>query len=154
MKRSTKIVAAVMILVLGGSGAVYAFSKHNHWHMTPAEKAEFVTDRVTKKLDLNSEQRQNFASLAETVVQIVVDVRATKAQHFAEVDQLLEDPSFNQARALELVQQKTDTINTRAPLVVSQLAIFLDSLNAEQKEELQEFLQHKREHHRHAFGDH
>ena len=154
MKRSTKIVAAVMILVLGGSGAVYAFSKHNHWHMTPAEKVEFVTDRVTKKLDLNSEQRKNFASLADTVAQIIVDARASKKQHLDEVEQLLQSPSFNQARALELVQQKTDLINSRAPLVVSQLGIFLDSLNAEQKEELQEFLQHKREHHRHAFGDH
>ena len=153
MKRSTKIIA-VLALVVGGSGAVYAYSKHDHWHMTPAEKVEFVTDRVSKKLELNSEQRQNFVSLAETVVQIMVDAKASKEQHFAEVDQLLDEPSFNQARALELVQQKTDTINTRAPLVVSQLAIFLDSLNAEQKEELQEFLQHKREHHRHAFGDH
>ena len=151
MKRSTKIIA-VLVLVLGGSGAVYAFSKHDHWHMSPQEKVEFVTDRVTKKLELNSEQRQNFVGLAETVAQIMIDVRASKEQHFAEVDQLLNEPSFNQARALELVQQKTEMINTRAPLVVSQLAIFLDSLDAEQKQQLQDFLEHKRNHHRHKHG--
>ena len=154
MKRSTNIVTAVLVLVLGGSGAVYAFSKHNHWHMSPAEKAEFVTERVTRKLQLNSEQQQNFSSLAETVVQIIVDTKVAKKQHLDEVEQLLQSPSFNQARALELVQQKTDTINAKAPLVVSQLAIFLDSLNTDQKAQLQEFLQHKREHHKHAFGDH
>ena len=151
MKRSTKIIA-VLVLVLGGSGAVYAFSKHDHWHMSPQEKVEFVTDRVTKKLELNSEQRQNFTSLAETVAQIMLDAKASKEQHFAEVDQLLNEPSFNQARALELVQQKTEMINTKAPLVISQLAIFLDSLNTEQKQQLQDFLEHKRDHHRHKHG--
>ena len=58
MKRSTKIIAAIL-LIAGSSTAVFAFSKQGHWHMSPEEKIEFVTDRVTKKLELNEQQRQN-----------------------------------------------------------------------------------------------
>ena len=80
MKLSTKIIAAVL-LITGSSGVVYAFSKHGDWGMTPEEKVEFVTDRVTKKLELDSQQQENFTQLAQTVAQLMMDARATRAQH-------------------------------------------------------------------------
>jgi Spy/CpxP family protein refolding chaperone len=152
MKLSTGIITAVLIIV-GSSGAVYAFGKHNHWGMSPEEKADFVTDRVTKKLDLDSQQQENFGKLAQTVAQLMMDAKATREQQVNEIGALLQDPSFNQARALELVQQKTQMINENAPLVITSLAVFIDSLNAEQKLQLQDFLKHRRGHHRHKGGD-
>ncbi|MCP4390860.1 MAG: periplasmic heavy metal sensor, partial [Gammaproteobacteria bacterium] len=137
MKLSTRIITAVLI-VAGGSGAVYAFNKHGDWGMTPEEKVDFVTERVTKKLELDSEQQQNFTSLAETVAGIMLEARQAKQQQMNEIGELLQDPSFNQARALEIVQQKTQMVNEKAPLVVSSLAVFLDSLSAEQKAQLQD----------------
>jgi len=151
MKLSTRIITAVLIIA-GGSGAVYAYSKHGEWGMTPEEKVEFVTERVTRKLNLDSQQQQRFTELAETVAQIMVDARATKQQHVDEIGDLLQDPSFNQARMMEMVQQKTQMINEKAPLVITSLAVFLDSLNAEQKQQMQDFLQNHRHHHRHGAG--
>ena len=151
MKLSKRVITAVLIIV-GGSGAVYAYSKHGDWGMTPEEKVEFVTERVTKKLNLDSQQQQRFTELAETVAQIMHDARAARQQHVDEIGELLQDPSFNQARMMEMVQQKTQLVNEKAPLVISSLAIFLDSLNAEQKQQLQDFLQHHRHHHRHGAG--
>ena len=153
MKRSTKIIAAVLLIV-GSSSAVYAYGKHGGWHMTPQEKVEFVSERVSKKLELDAQQRQNFSSLAETVVQIVGEARAGKEQQVAEIVGLLQEPSFNQARALEIVQQKTRLVNEKAPQVVASLALFLDSLNTEQKQQLSEFIEHHREHRRHGHRDH
>ena len=147
MKLSTRIVTAAL-LIAGSSGVVYAFGKHGDWGMTPQEKAEFVTDRVTGKL--NDEQRRNFSSLAELVAGIVAEARADRRAQMEEISGLLEEPSFNQARALQLVQQKTGLINEKAPLVISSLAVFLDSLSAEQKDRLQEFIEHRRHHHRHG----
>ena len=151
MKLSTKIIAAVL-LIAGSSGVVYAFSKHGDWGMSPEEKVEFVTDRVTKKLELDRQQQENFTQLAQMVAQLMMDARATRAQHFTEIEALLEEPSFNQARALELLQQKTQMVNEKAPLVISSLAVFLDSLSADQKQELQGFLEHRHKH-RHRHGD-
>ena len=152
MKLSTKIIAAVL-LIAGSSGVVYAFSKHGDWGMSPEEKVDFVTERVTKKLELDSQQQQNFTQLAQTVAQIMMEARATRAQHFTEIETLLEEPSFNQARALELVQQKTQMVNEKAPLVISSLAVFLDSLTVEQKQELQGFLEHRHKHHHRRGSD-
>jgi Spy/CpxP family protein refolding chaperone len=151
MKLSSKIITAVLI-VAGSSGAVYAYSKHGDWGMTPEEKADFVTERVTRKLDLDSQQQQNFSSLAETMVAIMLEARASKQQQMDEIGALLQDPSFNQARALEIVQRKTQLVNEKAPLVISSLAVFLDSLSAEQKMQLQEFVKNHRRHGHHGHG--
>ena len=122
--------------------------------MTPAEKADFVSERVTKKLDLDSQQQQKFDELASLVVDIMTEVKTSREHQVSEISQLLEEPSFNQARALELIQKKTQLVNEKAPLVISSLAVFVDSLNSDQKQELQEFMQrHHRNGHRHGHDD-
>ncbi len=154
MKLSTKIIVAVLA-VAGSSSAVYAFSRHGGgWHMTPDEKVEFVTERVTEKLELDSQQQRHFSALAGSVAEIMLAARADREQHLDEIGALLQEPSLNQARLLEMVQQKTQMINEKAPLVISSLAVFLDSLNAEQKQELQDFLEHRRHHHGHGHHRH
>jgi Spy/CpxP family protein refolding chaperone len=148
MKISTRIITAVL-LVAGSSGAVYAFSKHGDWGMSVDEKVEFISDRVTDKLDLDDVQRQNFTELAALVANTLQEVKPTREQRFDEIASLLQEPSFDQARALEMIQQKTQLVNEKAPLVITSLAGFLDSLSIEQKQELQEFIQHRQERHRH-----
>ena len=148
MKISTRIITAVL-LVAGSSGAVYAFSKHSDWGMSADEKVEFISDRVTDKLDLDDLQRQNFTELAALVADTLQEVKPTREQGFDEITSLLQEPSFDQARALEMIQQKTQLVNEKAPLVITSLAGFLDSLSMEQKQELQEFIQHRHERHRH-----
>ena len=149
MNRSTKIIAAV-ILIAGSSSAVYAFGQHGHWNTSPEEKVEFFTDRVTKKLELDDQQRQNFNALAELVAQIMIDAKANKAQHIADIGNLLREPSFNQSRALEIIQQKTQMVNEKAPLVISSLAVFLDSLNSEQKQQMQTMFERHQMHRQHG----
>jgi Spy/CpxP family protein refolding chaperone len=155
MKLSTRIITAIL-LVAGSSGAVYAISKHGDWQMTPREKAEFMTERVTKKLELDATQKQYFSDLANLVAGIVAEARASRSAQFEELSALIEAPSFDQARALELVQQKTSMINAKAPEVIASLGVFLDSLNGEQKQQLEEFVKHRhehREHHQHQRMD-
>ena len=146
MKLSKRIIIAVL-LVAGSSGAVYAFSKHHDWGMTPAEKVEFVTERVTRKLDLDETQQQHFTRLAETMVTVMQEIRPSSEQRGEMISELLEAPSLDQARALELVQMRTRVIDEKAPEVIASLALFLDSLTPEQREQVQEFAKHR--HHRH-----
>lgn len=157
MKLSSKIIIAILTIA-GSSGVVYAVSRHSDWHMTPREKVEFVTDRVSKKLELDEQQRQNFNSLAETVAQIMLEARAARERQVDEIVALLDDPSLNQARALDIVQQKTQLVNDRAPQVIASLALFVDSLNDAQKSRLREMIEHRREHrhfgHGHGHDDH
>lgn len=156
MKLSSKIIIAILTIA-GSSGVVYAVSRHSDWHMTPREKIEFVTDRVSKKLELDEAQRQNFTALAENLAQIMLEARAAREQQVAEILALLEDPNLDQARALAIVQQKTQLVNDRAPQVIASLALFLDSLDAAQKVRLGEMIEHRREHrhfgHGHGYRD-
>lgn len=146
MKLSTRIITAVL-LVAGSSSIVYAVSKHGDWGMTAEEKIEFVSDRATEKLELDGAQRQKFSALAELFASTMQEVKPNHEQHMGEISGLLQEPSFNQARALELIQQKTQLVNDKAPLLIASLAEFLDSLTVEQKQQLQEFLQHRHGHH-------
>ncbi len=148
MKLSTGIITAIL-LVAGSSGAVYAFGKHGDWGMTPGEKVEFVTERVSKKLELDAAQRQNFTELANLVADIVVEARADRRAQIEELSAMLAQPNFDQTQALELVRQKTEMVNQKAPQVIASLAVFLDSLNTEQKQQLQTFVEHRHRHHGH-----
>ncbi len=152
MKLSRRIALGIL-LILGSSGAVYALAKHGDWQMTPDEKIEFVGDRVTKKLSLDADQRQKFDEFAKLVAQMMAEVRGTREQHAREIAALLDEPSFNQARALEMIETKTREVSEKAPLVIASLAAFLDSLSAEQRAELRAFVEHHHDHdgHRH-FG--
>ena len=147
MKLSTRIITAVLIIA-GSTGVVYAFGKHGHWGTTPQEKAEFVTERVTKKLELDALQQQKFSELAELALATMQEVRPSREERMNELTAILDEPSFNQARALQLIQQKTDMVNEKAPLLIGAVAGFVDSLDADQKQQLQEFLQQR--HHRHG----
>lgn len=152
MKTSSKIIAAIL-LIAGTSSAVFAYGGRDHWKMSPQEKKEFVTSKISKKLNLDSQQQQNFSQLAQTVIALMAEAEAGKTEHMGEIQQLLEEPSFDQAKALEMVQQKTQLINDRAPAVIASLGGFLDSLSGEQKLELQSMIKHRHEHHRHGHED-
>ncbi len=147
MKLSTRIITAVL-LVVGSSSIVYAVNKHGDWGMSPEEKIEFVSDRVTSKLGLDEAQRQRFSAMAELFAATMQEIKPGHEQHLGEISALLQEPSFNQAQALDMIQQKTQLVNEKAPLLIASLAEFLDSLTAEQKNQLQEFLQHRHKHHR------
>ncbi len=147
MKKSTKIIMAVL-LALGVTGGVFAYGMHSDWRMNAEEKTEFITNRVTKKLDLNEVQQQNLQVFAKDIQTLMGEMRSRREANFNEIKQMLADPVLDQNRVLKLIQDKTQTINDKAPATVASLAIFLDSLSVEQKSELQSLVA-KRMHHRH-----
>lgn len=147
MKKSTKIIIA-SLLVVGVSGGVFAYGKSGHWNMAPEEKAEFVTNRITKKLDLNENQQRNLQVLADDMLVLMKDMKAGRQAHMNQIQEMLGEPVLDQGKALQMINGKTRQIQSKAPALVASLAVFLDSLNPEQKAELQEFAS-KRMHHRH-----
>ena len=147
MKKSTKFIA-IAIATLGVTSTVFAFGAHQGWRMSPEDKAEFMTGKITEKLELNTSQQQNLKSLSETVLQIMKDVRSNRVDHMDTLQAMLSEPTLDQAKALEMVRQKTDMINARAPAVVASVAGFLDSLDSDQKELLREHMNSRMDHHR------
>ncbi len=149
MKKSTKIIT-VAILALGVTSGVFAYGAHTAWRMSPEDKAEYVTEKITQKLELNAMQQGNLRALSTNLIQVMSDVRSDRKTHMESLQQLLSEPTLDQARALQMIQQKTAMINAKAPGIIASLAGFLDSLDSEQKIALSEhFGDHMSRHHEH-----
>lgn len=152
MKKTTKILIATS-LILGISGGVYAFGKQGHWGISAEDKAEFMTQRVTKKLDLNESQQKYLQTLVDEGLVLMKEMRAERGTHMIQIEEMLSEPVLDQARALQMVEARTRQINEKAPEVIASLALFLDSLDDSQKSQLQSFVA-KGMHHRHGHSEH
>jgi ABC-type nitrate/sulfonate/bicarbonate transport system substrate-binding protein len=139
MKNSTKIIA-VTVLTLGVASGVFAYGAHGGWKMSPEKKAGYMTDMITENLELNTMQQENLKALSVTVLEMMNEVRSDRAEHMELMQQFLSQPTLDQAKALQMVQQKTQMINDKAPQIIGSIAGFLDSLDSEQKKELREHM--------------
>lgn len=142
MKRSTKIITGVILTVgiVGGAAAIGKKQFGNH-----EKRADFAVGYITEQLQLDSTQEQALSVLKDQVMAARSVMHEEMGSTKSEMQELVEAETFNQAQALELINSKTSTINSAAPDVVVALGNFLDSLNAEQKAEVVEFMQ--KEHH-------
>lgn len=145
MKKSTKIIT-ITTLVIGLSTTVFAFANNGHWNITAVEKAEFVNDRISSKLELTESQKFQLSSLTDDILELAGDIKEAKNGHKLLVQQLLSEPTLDQSKALDMIHQTTQMINDKAPETIASLAGFLDSLDAEQKSELQGFVEQKMKH--------
>ncbi len=143
MKRSTKIITAI-ILTFGIAGGAVAYGKHQ-WG-NPETKAKHVISYVTEELDLDSSQSEKLTALAGKMMETGKLFRSEMAPMHSDVTALISADTFDQDQALEMLTSKTALMNQHAPDVLAALGAFLDSLSAEQKEEVLEFIQHKRGH--------
>ena len=146
MKKST-IIIAVTVLTLGVTSGVLAYGAHSAWKMSPEKKAEYVTEKITENLELDVIQQENLRALSVTLLDILQDVRSNRNEHREMVQQLLSEPTMDQAKVLQMVQQKTQMINDKAPQLIASIAGFLDSLDSEQKKELREHMGEHMERH-------
>jgi len=147
MKKSAKYII-MAITALGVTSTAFAFGAHHGWRMSPEDKAEFLTGKISDKLELNTTQQQSLQALSATILDIMSDVRSGRTEHVETVQQLLSEPKLDQAKALEMIRQKTEMVNAKAPEVVASIAGFLDSLDDKQKQQLREHMTN-RMHHRH-----
>jgi hypothetical protein len=149
MKKSTKVIA-VTVLALGVTSGVMAYGAHSAWKMSPEKKAEYVTDKMTENLELDAIQQEYLGALSGDLLEIMQEVRSNRKEHREMVQQLLSEPAMDQVKVLQMVQQKTQMVNDKAPQLIASFAGFLDSLDSAQKKELREHMgEHMSRHHEH-----
>lgn len=138
MKKSTKITAAIVVTlsIITAGGAYAAKNKHDNDDM----RAEFAVTFIAKKLDLDATQEQALSALKDQVLVAKTAMRGQMETTHDDVRGLVEADSFDQGKALEMISTKTATIDTVAPELVGALGNFLDSLDAEQKAEILDFM--------------
>lgn len=140
MKRRTKIITAT-VLALGIAGGAAAVGKHKY--SDPEKRADHAMSFISSKLELDQTQVQSLEALKEQLMAARSTMHGDTESHKAELKALLAADTFDQARALELLNSKTNQVNTSAPEVLAALGNFLDGLNAEQKGEILDAMERK-----------
>ncbi len=146
MKAIRKVLIGVTVatLMVGGLAAC----KHRDY--TPAEKVAYVVEEIDDELELTELQLTNLKQLANIVTSLAEEAEAKREQHHNTIDELLSQPTLDQARILGLVSEHTSKVNNEAPKVVAATANFYDSLTEEQRATLRErFAEFREDHHRH-----
>jgi hypothetical protein len=143
MKRSTKIISAIVISVSMVTGATaYATYKQGY----SEAHAAFMTSYVSSKLDLTDSQQVELAALSSKLMALKNNLKPQDKPMIQEVTALLSADRLDQQQALAIITDRTALINKAAPEVVAAFASFLDGLNTTQKAEVLEFLEKKQHH--------
>lgn len=150
MKKVTKIIlgsVAAVITVAGISG--YAMAKQfggGHGMM-----GDYMIYKLDKQLELNDSQVNQLKSIQEYVK--TKHAEHQKEDHKAEIKKMLSQPVLDQQQIISMMDEKMQEMRGNAPEMISRIAAFTDTLNAEQRAELIEMMD-KMGHRGHHRGKH
>ncbi len=144
MKKRNKI----MIAIASGIALISGLAACGH-HRSPEDRAEYMVEKITSKMELTEPQVSKLEALKNELLNVRQSMLAERDTVHEEVNELLNQPTLDQTRALTLVQNRTDSINQKAPQVITALAGFYDSLNPEQQAMLREKLEAHKAHRGH-----
>lgn len=145
MKRSTKIITTV-VLTLGIASGAAAWGKHRYGD--PQKRATHMVNYISDELELDATQEQALSALKDQLLVVRQTMKSELEPAREQARTLINAETFDQAQALELINAKTAAINSVAPETIAAFGNFLDSLNAEQKARVVEFMEHKKRGHR------
>ncbi len=135
MKRLTKLalIGAAALVVVGSISAC------GH-HRDPEQRAQWMVQKVTKKLELNDAQQAKLKALSDEML----NARKAMKQEFKDdreqVLALLDQRQMDQDKMLGMTQSHTQTVNAQAPKIVAAMAGFYDSLTLEQQAKIRTFV--------------
>ena len=124
-------IALIVIAVIAVGVLVVKGISHRYW--TPEKKAERLTQVMTKKLDLNEEQKAKLDVLKEQVLAAKSEMKSSREKDLSTVQELLSQPKFDQQRAQGVINGHIQNLSTRSPEIVAALGEFWDSLNPDQQ---------------------
>lgn len=128
-------------------GALAACSHRGHgdggWQVSEEDSAKFkakMVERVSKELDLDAAQKQKLGELAGALRAQRVALIGTTTDPRAELQALVTGPTFDRARAQQVIDAKTAALQAKSPEVIAALGAFYDGLNPSQQQKVRDFM--------------
>lgn len=137
--------------ILVGGIAAYGH-RHYGWHgehwsaEDPAEWRERMLERAGKELQLSAEQSTALGVVFDRMREQRNALMAGSASPRDELRALVATERFDKARALALLEQKTNVIRSQTPETIEAMAAFYDSLKPEQQQQLRDFMNKRGRH--------
>ena len=101
---------------------------------------ERLLERAGKQLQLDAGQQERLGVVFDKMREQRNALLAGSAKPRDEMRALVATDRFDTARALALVEQKTDILRNQSPQTIEALAAFYDSLKPEQQQKLRDFM--------------
>lgn len=143
--RNLSIIALAGTLLFG----VTACFKHS-----PEEKAEWITDRIASKLELDETQKGKLINLKEEIMKARSELQADRESSFDEVKTMVNSEVISRDSVRALFDQKHQKVGQLADPIIDSLVDFHASLNVEQKQKVIEFMEKHKERGDHRWGHH
>ncbi len=102
-----------------------------------------LLDRLQEELDLTDAQEAKLDGAMEQLHRFRRDVRRQRRDGREQLLGLLGSPTLDQNSALEVVRQNVGILERRAPEVIAAIASFTDTLRADQKQQIRDWLAHR-----------
>jgi protein CpxP len=139
----------ITLITLASLGAVigtgYAV-KNRVCHMSPAERADKITARIVKELELNDEQKVKLDAIKAEAVDKINQLHADRAKTHDEVLALVKSDRITENDINKLIEQREAKWRQIRPFVVDTIIDFHSMLTPEQRNKLAEKMEtfHKR----------
>lgn len=146
MRKSNKIVIAGLLSASLLGGVALAHNRSVGFmgpgHFGGPHGGHFI-EHFGDQLDLSVDQEAKLDALMEMMHKMRRDTRKDRHENKKQMAALLESPTLDQQKALELFTQNLEKMEQRAAEVIAAIAAFTDPLTSEQKEQIKEWLDHR-----------
>lgn len=153
MTKTKKFIIGTLISVVTLGGLVTYASAGKHCGERGGmhgKKAEFMIKRISSKLDLNDAQKQKLEAVKTTMME---QMKSHQENHPKQkIKELLSAPKLDQEKAVSMVNERSEKMKQAAPKMIATIAEFTDSLNAEQRAEMQKMMEKFGKHRGKHFG--
>jgi uncharacterized membrane protein len=136
MMKTVLIVLGILVLV---TAAGVTWARYNGY-CSPDNRIQHISERIGRKLDLNGHQQGQLNSVAEVLSRLRDDWRDHRAETRDHVAELLRAPKLDRDRAAALIEGRLRDIQGNSRALVGAFADFSDSLSAEQRSHLGDFI--------------
>lgn len=136
------IIAGVAIVAVAVGASAYA-------QRGDGEHQNRMIERIGSKLNLDDNQSAALETFAAEMFETRQLMKGEGDNLRTEVGNLVMADTFDQGKALEMINARAAALQANAPELVAAAAVFFDGLNAEQKQQIKSFAEKRGRRHRH-----
>jgi Spy/CpxP family protein refolding chaperone len=119
-------------------------------HRLHGERAEWMTEKIASKLELNEAQKQQLNSFKDELMDKKRELRASRSAVVRELIAQLQSEKIDQEHLKGVIEKEETKLDAMVSTFVTRLAEFHSSLTPEQRTQLVEMVQkwedHKKKH--------
>ncbi|MEE9319713.1 MAG: Spy/CpxP family protein refolding chaperone [Granulosicoccus sp.] len=128
----TLLIVGVTVATLAVGATAFAKRQGGH--------SDWMLERVSDRLELDEGQLVTLTSLRDELMETRELMRGDEQNVQETIKALVKAESFDQEAALSMINERVEALRTNAPELINAAAVFFDGLSAEQKADVESFI--------------